>query len=131
MATVRDLQGAATVGLPAVLKILDAWGLNDSEQMALLGLKEHMELTRWRSHPPKKFGRDQLERLSHLLGIYRSLHVLLPDSLAADGWIQRPNSAPLFGGQRAFDLMANAGIPGLLLVRQYLNEQVGACSPPV
>ncbi len=131
MATIQDLQSAAPAGLSAVLKILEAWGLDDKEQMTLLGLKERSTLTRWRMRPPKKFRRDQLERLSHLLGIYRSLHVLLPDPHAADGWIQRPNSAPLFGGRRAFDVMANAGIPGLLLVRQYLDDQVGVCSPPL
>lgn len=127
--TIGALQGVAPAGLSAVLKIIEAWDLDDREQQAVLGLADARALARWRLGPPRKFRRDHLERLSHLLGIYRCLHMLLPDPSAANGWIKRPNSAPLFRGARALDLMCSGGIPGLFMVRRYLEEQVEGYFP--
>src|SRR3954451_23128312 len=41
---------------------------------------------------------DELTRISYLVGIYKALHILLPDNLA-DLWIGRENDNMLFGGQ--------------------------------
>jgi hypothetical protein len=59
---------------------------------------------------------DELTRISFLVGIYKALHILLPDDLA-DRWVSQPNDNPLFRGQMPVDFMVRAGIPGLQHVR--------------
>ena len=65
--------------------------------------------------------RDTLERLSNLLGIYKSLQILLPEPAAADGWVRKPNAAPLFGGRSALARMLAGNVSDLHLVRCYLD----------
>ena len=75
--------------------------------------------------PPARGPGDTLERISYLLGIFKALHVLLPDEYAADGWIKKPNAAPLFAGKRALDRMLSGRVSDLFVVRQYLDAQRG------
>ncbi|MGH9656799.1 MAG: antitoxin Xre/MbcA/ParS toxin-binding domain-containing protein [Bryobacteraceae bacterium] len=67
---------------------------------------------------------DELTRISYLVGIYKALHILLPEDLA-DRWIGRPNDDPLFGGQTPLDYLVRAGIPGLHQVRSLLDAARG------
>jgi hypothetical protein len=41
---------------------------------------------------------DELTRISYLVGIYKALHIVLPDDLA-DRWVTQPNDNLLFRGQ--------------------------------
>jgi hypothetical protein len=66
-----------------------------------------------------------LERLSYVLGIYKSLQILLPEPERADAWVRRPNDAPLFGGGSALGRMLGGQVADLFLVRQYLDAQLG------
>jgi hypothetical protein len=72
-----------------------------------------------------KLSRDVLERLSNILGIYKSLAILLPDVKAADEWVRKPNAAPVFGGKSALDRMLAGNVSDLNLVRRYLDAQRG------
>ena len=65
--------------------------------------------------------RDTLERLSNLLGIWKSLQILLPDAAAADAWLRRPNAAAPFGGRSALQRMLAGNVSDLHLVRRYLD----------
>ena len=67
---------------------------------------------------------DELTRVSYLVGIYKALHILLPDDLA-DGWMTRPNDYFLFAGQAPLDFVLRLGIPGLQQVRGYLDAARG------
>src|ERR1700683_1535967 len=40
---------------------------------------------------------DELTRISYVVGIYKALHILLPDKLA-DEWVVQPNDNFFFGG---------------------------------
>jgi hypothetical protein len=40
---------------------------------------------------------DELTRISYVVGIYKALHILLPEKLA-DDWVAQPNDNFLFGG---------------------------------
>jgi hypothetical protein len=66
-----------------------------------------------------------MERLSLLLGIYKSLEMLLPRADAADGWIKQPNSNPLFGGQTPLERMLAGHIEDLSMVRRHLDAERG------
>lgn len=67
---------------------------------------------------------DELTRISYIVGIYKALHILLPEELA-DRWMTRPNDAFLFGGQAPLEYVLRAGIPGLQQVRGYLDAARG------
>ena len=112
----------AAAGLRAFSRISQAWGLTVDEQLALLGQPPRSTYFAWRKQPDKAaLPRDTLERLSNLLGVYKSLQMLLPDAQAADGWVRRPNTAPLFGGRSALDRMLAGNVSDLNLVRRYLD----------
>lgn len=116
-----------TVGLKAFFSIAAEWDLDAQDQADLLGLEDGLSLYRWQQRPPNRLGRDSLERISHLLGIYKALRLLLPTTEQANAWIKRPNDAPLFLGAPALELMRQV-IPGLFAVRSYLEVTLSSLS---
>ena len=112
----------AAAGLRAFTRIAGAWGLSVDEQLRLLGSPPRSTFFAWRKQPDKAaLSRDTLERLSNILGIYKSLQILLPDAAAADAWVRLPNQAPLFGGGSALQRMLAGNVSDLHLVRRYLD----------
>jgi hypothetical protein len=112
----------AAAGLRAFERIAQAWGLSVDEQLCLLGQPPRSTYFAWRKHPDRaSLSRDTLERLSNILGIYKSLQILLPDVTAADAWVRQPNSAPAFGGGTALARMLAGNVSDLNLVRRYLD----------
>src|SRR5262245_45067353 len=111
--------------LRAFANIAEAWGLTVAEQLELLGIASRSTFFKWRRERDPKLPRDTLERLSYLLGIYKSLQILLPDARAADEWVRRPNDAPLFGGRSALERMLSGQVSDLFVVRQYLDAERG------
>jgi hypothetical protein len=118
-----ELAGA---GLRAFFRIAEAWGLGIEEQVTLLGSPGRSTYFKWKRDGATSLPRDVLERISYILGIYKALQILLPDLAAADGWVRRPNSAPLFGGRSALERMLSGNVADLYLVRQYLDAERGA-----
>jgi Protein of unknown function (DUF2384) len=121
----KEAAAAGGAGLRAFAKIAELWHLSVPEQLALLGIASRSTYFKWRKEPHPKLPRDTLERLSYLLGIYKALQLLLPDTQAADEWVRRPNHAPLFGGKSALDRMLSGNVADLYIVRQYLDAQRG------
>ena len=118
-ATVEQM---AAAGLRAFARLAEAWGLTVDEQLCLLGQPPRSTFFAWRKQPEKAaLSRDTLERLSNLLGIWKSLQILLPEAAAADAWVRQPNSAPPFGGRSALDRMLAGNVADLHLVRRYLD----------
>ncbi len=116
----------AAAGLRAFAGIVRAWGLSVDEQMCLLGQPPRSTFFAWRKHPDKAaLSRDTLERLSNILGIYKSLQILLPDAATADAWVRQPNAAAPFGGRSALDRMLAGNVADLNLVRRYLDGMRG------
>ena len=114
--------GAA--GLRAFARIAAAWGLGVDEQRRLLGEPPRSTFFAWRKAPDKAvLTRDTLERLSLLLGIYKSLQILLPEPKAADAWVKQPNAA--FGGNTALAVMLAGNVGDLLSVRRWLDAARG------
>ena len=119
---VADLGGPA---LRTFFKLAKAWGLSEKEQMKLLGLNSRSTLHAWKAGRVSKVSRDTLERISYLLGIFKAINILLPDTKRADEGMRLPNRAPLFGGRSALDRMTTGNIGDLYVVRQYLDAQRG------
>jgi hypothetical protein len=116
----------SAAGLRAFFRIAADWDLSVDEQIVLLGSPGRSTFFKWKHAPESaRLGRDTLERLSLLLGIYKALQILLPQPASADAWVKRPNSAPPFGGRRALDRMLAGNISDLVAVRQYLDAMRG------
>jgi hypothetical protein len=121
-----DLAKMSAAGLRTFLRIAELWQLSLDEQLNLLGGPSRATFFRWKKDPASAaLARDTLERLSYILGIYKSLQILLPDEKSADEWIKKPNAAPLFGGQSALQRMLSGNVADLYIVRQYLDAARG------
>ena len=116
----RNLAGPA---LRTFETIADRWGLRPAERRALLGGIPASTYDRLRKAPGRAaLAPDTLERVSHVLGIYKALHVLFPNDEYADRWISQPNAD--FGGQSARERM-RSGFSQLVDVRRYLDAARG------
>lgn len=123
------LQGGARVNrslLPAIFNMFNQWRLTGAQQMTLLGLSNEKTLYNWKRRPEKaKLTRDLLERASYILGIYKSLQILLPDKALADTWLSTPNDNPLFNGTAPLDRLLAGQVVDLASVRNFLDAQRG------
>lgn len=116
----KDLTGPA---LRTFFRIADAWGLKEQEQLRLLGLDSRSTLQAWKRGAIAALSKDAFERISYIMGIYKGLHILLPET--ADDWVRKPNTAPLFAGRSALDRMISGNVADLYVVRQYIDAQRG------
>lgn len=121
--TTKTPRELCVAGLKAYINIARAWGLTESESSQLLAISEPT-YRHWKSNPENaNVEPNQMERLSLILGIYKSLHILLPHETAADSWIKRPNANPRFAWQTPLERMLQGEIEDLAAVRRHL-----ACS---
>jgi hypothetical protein len=120
-----DRKKLSPVALKAFFRVAGLWELTVDEQMTLLGLTTRSTFFNWQKDPEVSVPKDTLERISYILGIYGALQILLPNDKAADGWIKRPNSSPLFAGKSALDRMLSGQVADLYTVRQFLDAQRG------
>jgi len=118
----------APTALRAFTRLAEIWQLSGVQQAKLLGLDgtQLSTLYKWKSQPRRaNLSHDTLDRISYLTGIYKALHILLPDDAAADSWIHRPNDAPLFAGRAPLSRMLSGSMHDLHLVRAYVDAERG------
>jgi uncharacterized protein (DUF2384 family) len=118
---VRERLSQSAVG--GFFAILDSWQLSMERAGELLGGMPRSTVYKLKS-AAGALSQDELTRISYIVGIYKALHILLPDELA-DQWMTRPNDNFLFGGQPPIDFAVKAGIPGLQQVRSLLDAARG------
>jgi hypothetical protein len=119
---------AGELGAPALrafFRLAEHWNLRIAEQRRLLGDPPESTFYKWKRHQGGVLGRDTVERISYLLGIWKSLQILFPDPAQADAWLHKPNQASLFGGHSALERMLSGNVADLYVVRQYLDAQRG------
>ncbi len=120
----RPSADVQAVALKAFSRIADAWALTAREAAALADMSE----STWkRARKPGYSGdltRDQMLRLSALVGLYKSLELYFNPPLARQ-WIKLPNRGPEFDGQRPLDAMIRGGLPKILRVRTYVDALRG------
>ncbi|MFK2902402.1 DUF2384 domain-containing protein [Dyella ginsengisoli] len=117
-----DLGGPA---LRSFFRLAEAWQLRVAEQRKLLGDPPESTFYKWKREQDGAPGRDVIERISYLLGIFKALQILFPDPAQADAWLRKPNQAALFGGHSALERMLSGNVADLFVVRQYLDAQRG------
>jgi hypothetical protein len=110
---------------PAIVRLLSLWTLTKADQLQLLGFppRHYATLSRLAAGRPFPDNRDQLERASHLLGIYKALRTLYPENPEmVSGWMTFRNGA--FGGNKPIEFVKAKGLVGLLLVRVHLERRL-------
>lgn len=123
-AEARSPADVQAVALKAYSRIADHWRLTLEDAAGLAD----MSVSTWkRARKPGFAGsltRDQMLRLSALVGLYKGLELYFGGELAA-GWVQRANGGPEFHGARPVDAMIQGGLPKILQVRAYVDALRG------
>jgi len=121
---IREPAQINAVALKAYARVADAWALNLNEAASLAD----MTVSTWKRAKKPDFAgeltKDQLLRLSAVIGIYKSLELYFSEPLARS-WFTRPNTGPLFGGSRPIDTAIDGGLPQILAIRTYLDALRG------
>lgn len=116
----RPKADVQTVALKAYGRIAEKWSLTIREAA---GLADMSESTWKRAKKPGYTGdltRDQMLRLSAIVGIYKSLELYFSPSISTR-WVKLANRGPEFDGRRPIDAMIDCGLPKILQVRSYLD----------
>lgn len=111
----------------SLLRLFDHWRLSSDQQLTLLGYSRGSRATlkRLREGGALPASRDALDRAGHLLGIHKSLRLIYPRNPAARyGWITSRNRD--FGERSPLAVIEKHGLPGLLMVRTYLDHARGS-----
>ena len=77
--------------------ILERWGISTEDGGDLLGGRPRSSMYKLKT-AAGTLSQDELTRISCLIGIYKALHILLPEELA-DLWVTQPNDDVLFVGE--------------------------------
>lgn len=101
----------------SLINLVHRFDLKESEARILMGDMPRSTYTAHRA----KLNRDQKERVSYLLGIYKSLRILFDDGEQANTWINRKNTLPPFNGLTPKEYMLEGGIVRLSEVRKFLD----------
>ncbi|UOM33844.1 antitoxin Xre-like helix-turn-helix domain-containing protein [Acuticoccus sp. I52.16.1] len=120
----RPAVDAQAVGLKAFGRIADIWALSGREAADLADMSE----STWKRAKKPTFAgeltRDQLLRLSAIVGVYKSLELYF-DAPLSHTWVKHANRGPLFDGERPIDAMIAGGLPKILRVRTYVDALRG------
>jgi len=112
------------VALKAVGRIMTEWGIPVSQAARLCDMSE----STWKRARKAGFSgdltKDQLLRLSAIIGIYKSLELYF-DAELAKKWILLPNNGPMFNGGAPVDVLIEYGLPHFIGVRCYLDALRG------
>jgi len=110
--------------LKGFFRLAGAWKLRDDDARELLGGLSSSSFYDWKKNPDRVLEVDRITRISYLLGIYKSLHILYGDQLA-DEWIHLPNTNPVFAGRSPLAYMLGGGLLAMQNVRKLLDARRG------
>lgn len=110
--------------LRGFFKIIDRWKVRDEDARELLGGVSSSTYYEWKKNPDRILDVDRITRISYLVGIYKTLHILYGDKLA-DDWVSLPNSNAIFGGRTPLAYMLAGGLVGMQTVRKLLDARRG------
>ncbi|NKI18667.1 hypothetical protein HCU74_14735 [Spongiibacter sp. KMU-166] len=115
---------ASRVVLPVIFDILSKWSFTIDDQLIILGFKEEKVLRDCMEAPEKvELTMDLIERVSLILGIFRSLEIVLPAPHIADAWLNTPNENSVFKGVPPKSHLLSGSIDDLAAVRDFLSYQ--------
>lgn len=113
---------------PAVrlfFRVADLWGLSVDQRRAILGDISRQTYHNWQKGGVAALTRDQLERISLVLGIVKGLRLVFAADENALRWLKAANKDFEFGGKSPLDRMTRGGVNDLYAVRRYLDAWRG------
>jgi uncharacterized protein (DUF2384 family) len=111
------------VELQAFFRMAERWNLSTDQQITLLGSPPRSTFFKWKKEGGAVVPPDTVERLSHLLSIWKALQILFTSDQASDAWMHSPND--FFNGDSALDVMLGGKVIDIYAVRRYLDAQRG------
>lgn len=119
----------STVALKTFFNIMQKWQIPEDQQQILLGVDENTFFlykieAEYSDGLSGVLEEETLMRISYIIGIYKNLHILLPDNESADSWIKKHNKglAPE-GNLSALDLMLK-GLYFIDVIAHYIRQFV-------
>ena len=107
------------------LRIAERWDLSVEQRQTLLGGISRQTYYNWREGKAAALSRDQLERISLVLGIYKGLRLLFADDAGAWRWFTAGNRDLPFAGVSPLAAMLRGSIDDLYGVRRYIDAWRG------
>ena len=107
------------------LRLADVWQLSVDQRRTLLGGISRPTYYNWLRGKVGTLSRDQLERISLVLGIQKGLRLLFADEASAGRWFTSPNADVPFGGRSPLERMTGGGMDDLYALRRYLDAWRG------
>lgn len=112
------------VALKAYGRIVELWGLKLREAAQLVDMSESTWKRARRPGYSGALGKDQMLRISALVGLFKSLELYFSEPIARE-WIKLVNEGPEFEGMRPLDAMISGGLPKIIRVRAYIDALRG------
>lgn len=126
--SLKDPEARRRLSGPAIslfLKTCDLWDLKVEERMAILGGVSRQTYHNWKAGKVATLTRDQLERISLVLGVLKGLRLVFAEDAHGVRWLKAANEDAVFRGGSPLELMTDGGISGLHEVRRYLDAWRG------
>ncbi len=120
----QERERLSHAALKGFFKLAAAWNLRDDDARELLGGLSSSAFYEWKKGPARVLEVDRITRISYLIGIYKSLHILYGDQLA-DEWITLPNKNSIFGGRTPLAYMLAGGLLAMQTVRKLVDARRG------
>lgn len=109
------LQKLSPTAFKVALRIGEQWGLTQEATLALIGLSELP-----RDADKVLLTSPQFYRAGLLIGVFRTLNEMF-DEASSDIWPTLSNTAPIFKGSSAVQIMTLGGAAAMAEVLQYLR----------
>jgi hypothetical protein len=107
------------------MKLADVWQLNVDQRCRLLGDISKPTYHNWQNGKFGTLSRDQIERISLLLGIHRGLKLLFADDAAGMRWLKSANADIPFGERSPLERALRGSVNDLYAVRRYIDAWRG------
>jgi hypothetical protein len=122
----RDPVKVAQVAAKQFFRITALWGLSAAEEQVLLGVGRTTCFALKKGQIKAGLDPATLERVSYVFNIHEALNVIFSNADQANGWVRKPNAAPMFGGRTALERMLSGRTGDLYAVNQYIQGQRGS-----
>lgn len=116
-------QKLSIVGIKTFINIMHQWGVEQNKQSVILGLDVQKVLKERALGNEIHLPEASLIRISHIIRIYKSLHIIFASEDQANTWIHKANAN--FDGDSALNVILGGEISDIEKISNYLQEQVG------
>ena len=124
----REPDERKRMSAPAIklfFRVAELWGLTVDQRRAILGDVSKQTYYNWQKGSVTSLTRDQLERISLVLGILKGLRLVFASDDNAIRWLKANNHEFEFAGRAPLDRMIQGSINDLYAVRRYLDAWRG------